>query len=436
MIWEAGIALVILGYMLRYWREGITHPIPVLWAYWLLMLPIKYFGFIYLGVPFTGDVPRHVVDEGSMYIFLFLAGTALAHAFFSRVRTNFPLVEAEPRFGMAIPCLGLIAATLALAVGQGGTGVLRNSLKLRALAETGTGAYISIFVTFTMLAAIVSLASRRSKWPLIIFSLLVTAYFLVMARAGLIVLLATTYLSYLCMVERRVPIRSLTLGVAVLAPIALVQGILRQAGGYTDKAFHTISLLLRSDTAIHFAASAFGSRVDQLEAFSIFADDLSKGIIKSDPISPLYLFAQVVPRSVWPDKPEVFADQMTYYVSPRSHAIHVVYNFLAPAELMFAFGITAGLLLTCIMFGYFFAVIDRYYEFCRGRPGAYLFLAVTVLEYLGAGSESGFFNSLALLQLLVYGVVMAATFRLKLYPFPGPNRPTFLAPDASSLPTN
>ncbi|HUO93076.1 MAG TPA: hypothetical protein VMU22_09150 [Rhizomicrobium sp.] len=430
MIWEAGIALVILGYMVRYWREGITHPIPLLWAYWLVMLPMKYFGFRYLGVPFTGAVPLHVVDEGSMYLFFFMAGTVLAHAFFSRVRLNFPLVEAVPRVGLALPSLGLVAATLGLAVAQGGAGILRNSLKLRALAETGPGAYISIFLTFTMIAATVSLASRRQKLPLIIFAVLLTAYFLVMARAGLIVFLATTYLSYLCMVERVVPIRSLTLGVSVLAPVALAQGILRQAGGYTEKAFHTIWRLTHSDTAIHFAASAFGSRVNQLEAFSVFLDDLEKGIIKHDPLSPLYLFSQVVPRSVWPDKPEMFADQMTGVIAPRSHAIHVVYNFLGPAELMFAFGIIAGLILTCIIYGYFFAVIDRYYVFCRGRPGAYLFLALTVLAFLGAGSESGFFNSIALLQLLVFSVAMAALFKLKLHAPPSAEKvppPTPLA---------
>lgn len=425
MIWEIGIFLIIAGYFVAYRREGLTHPVPMLLAYWLIMFPFKYFLFRYMHLEFTGSVPAAIVDEGSMMLFLFLAASVFAHWFFSRLKPSFPLVEAVPRIGFVGPSVVLVVLVMAIAVGAGGLAVLRDSMKFRELAQRGAGGYIELALLITMTIAIVPLSARRNKWPLFLFIASFSAYGILLGTTGFIILLATTYLGYLCMVERIVPTRALLLGGIVLAPLALLQGILRMAGGFSAlKTVQTLSLLANSKSATLFIGSAFGARVNQLEAFSLFADDLRSGIIKTDPLSPLYIFCQVIPRSAWPDKPELFADQMTWYVAPRTHAAHIVFNFVGPAELMYAFGAIAGILLTAALFGYLFSVIDRYYIFCRNRPAAYLFLVVTVIAFLGSGSQDGFFNSMAMLELIVSIIVLALFFRF-----------VVRAPDGKSLET-
>lgn len=416
MIWYIGIAIILIGYMLRYIPIGITHPVPVLLAYWILMLPVKYFLMYAVGVSFS--VSDYLVNNGGRYLFWFLLATALVHAFFVRVKTGFPLIEARPRFGFMVPTLALMGIVITLYIATNGVVALKDSLKIHIFSSSGIAAYFQIFMEFSAIVTIVQLSEARKKLQLALFFVLITAYFVLLARVGILVALIGVYASYLCMVRRFVPFKALIIVIAIIAPLALVQGMMRLSGGFTEKSFENVVLRLKSRDIEKVLVVLFSHRVDQLEAFASFSGRLDDQTIARDPISPLYIFAQVLPRSVWPDKPKMFTDQMTSYVSPRISAAHTVRNFIGPSEMMYAFGPIIGIIITSLVYGYIFAVFDQYWAFCRNKSYAFLFIFITLGAYINSASQSGLIAGGGTLQLAVNLSLLIAFTRIKINSLP------------------
>lgn len=415
MIWFVGIAIILLGYIALYLPKGFTHPIPFTLAYWVLMLPAKYFLIRALDMPFRSDVPRYVVDQGGMYLFWFLALTVVVHFFFSRVRTGFPMVDISPRVDFVWVALAIMVGLVVIYAETEGVGELRNSLKLRSFASRGFGAYAELILEFCIVVSIAQLMTRKSKWPIALFMLICAAYFILMSRAGLLIQIFSVLMAYLCMVRRIVPNKIAIFVLVVAMPLVLAQGVMRQYGGFSAKAASMVLQRVNGRDALRLAVSSFASRVDQLEAFGSFSVAVEHGQIPVDALEPLYIFSQVVPRSIWPDKPELFSVSATRVLAPRVQAIGTNMNFIGPAETMKIFGIVMGIIIGALFYGYIFAVIDRYYIFCKGRPGAFLFFAVILYTYFGGASQAGFFNSTALLQLIVYIALVIALFRVRVH---------------------
>ncbi len=391
---------------------GITHPVPVLLAYWILMLPLKYFLMNAVGVSFS--VSDYLVNNGGRYLFWFLLATALVHAFFLRVKTAFPLIEARPRIGFMVPTLALMAIVITLFIATNGTAALKDSLKVHIFSSTGIAAYFQIFLEFSAIVTIVQLTEARKKLQLALFFLLITAYFVLLARAGILVALIGVYASYLCMVRRFVPLKALIIVMAIITPLVLVQGVIRLTGGFTALSVEKAVLLLKSRDTEKVLVTLFSNRVDQLEAFASFSGRLDDQTISTDPLSPLYIFAQVLPRSFWPDKPRMFTDKMTSYVSPRISAARTVRNFIGPSEMMFAFGPIMGIIITSIVYGYIFAVFDRYWVFCKNKSYAFLFIIITLGSYINSASQSGLVAGGGTLQLAVNLSLLIAFSRIKI----------------------
>jgi len=158
----------------------------------------------------------------------------------------------------------------------------------------------------------------------------------------------------------------------------------------------------------------FGNRVNQLNAFAALSEKLNNGSLPADPLEPIYVFAQVVPRWAWPDKPLMFTDQITKNLAPRVHEAGTVFNFVGPSELMYAFGIIAGIVLTGILYGYFFAVFDLYYRAGRGRAAVYIFFVVMIFAPFGSATQAGIFNSPTMLMVIVNGIILAVLCRFRI----------------------
>lgn len=421
MIWFIGVTLILLGYVVVYWKRGVTHPVPITWAYWIVSLPGIYFLVRGVGIPFafmsrSEPTPISQIDQAGLYLFCFLCVIVLSHLFFSKVRIGFPVVEAIPRVSFVSLSVLLIGALITAYVIVNGPGALLTSVKLRAFVSTGVGAYFELILEAAILVAVVQASEGRSKLFAAGFLVFIFLYSVLLGRTGLIIVTATAFLGYLCMVYRRVPLRTLIIGSTILIPLALAQGVLRLRGQLSASNIEWLFQQMQSSTAWNFVVQALANRVNQLESFAVLSGKLRDGSLPNDPLDPIYVFAQVVPRSVWPDKPKMFTDQVTTFLAPRVHEAGTVFNFVGPSELMYAYGIIAGIILTGILYGYLFSVFDLYYRACPNRPAAYIFFAVLIYMPFGSATQAGFFNGMTVMMLAVNGLILSLLCRFRIVP--------------------
>lgn len=423
MIWFVGCSVIFIGYIAAYWRRGINHPILVFQSYSIVMFPLKYFlvkasGIDWSGSDFLGGfpMPEEVdVDIAGMYLFFFWLAATLFHVAFSYSKIKITIIETIPRIDFVSPTLLLAALIVVSFIAISGVGALSNSNNFREFTSKGFGAYpTALLEPFYVFALIQAIAQKRPLRTSVVLAVII-GLCLLSGRSGVLAQLLYIAMIYLAMVERIVPIKSIVATLAIAPTAMLAQGLMRARGGWSLAGIDFIRRQLDGDTILIFIANQFAARVNQLESFSMFATRYHLGQFNSDPWEPFYIFAGLGPRTLWPEKPLMFSPLMTKLTAPQVHDAGTVFNFFAPAELMYCYGMS-GLFVTAALYGFIFYVLDAYFLAAHRRPYVFLFVSVTFFNFICATSQSAVVNGPGILMLLLDLGLIALFCRVRVLP--------------------
>lgn len=114
----------------------------------------------------------------------------------------------------------------------------------------------------------------------------------------------------------------------------------------------------------------------------------------------LTIFIQLVPRSIWPEKPLNFSSAMTADIIPENFSNGVTANFNSLNEFIYNFG-SFGIILGGVILGFIIYLTYFYYKRSYFNPYASLFYLMIIFPYFSMGFISGFINDLALPSLLI-----------------------------------
>lgn len=399
MVFFAGIIFICIGYIIYYWRKGITHPNAVFFATILVYFPLKYFLVNGFGLSYSNPAAivgnlneSGAVEFAGLLLFIYCLGSVIAQFLCRRMNVPVPVFSVRPRFSLVSISIFIALFLVGTFVALKGLGGLLTGLELRSFTQEKGMGYIAIIYELLTMVAFVQLLDEQKIVRTTAFLLFHATLGFLMGRSALVVSWILLILIYLNMVKRNVPYHWLLLTTLILPIALLLHGIVR-VGGDILTGFDSFMYVIKTPDAFQFIAEKFIGRIDQLEEFSLLSQSIFNGELGPNPYWPLYFFVQFMPRAIWPDKPLFFNGEMMNIFYPDIFQAGVTFNFLGLGEMLYSFHII-GFLFAVAITGYLLHTADTYVKYSLNRPGIFIFFFTIPFVYLNLGFQVGWMNTI------------------------------------------
>ena len=361
---------------------------------------------------FGESYQKRAIINGGFLILLFLLLSGVFQLFFKFFISKPKIIGVQIKIPIAIPTISLSVFILLLFFISNPFILILDGLAFRHFTNSMGMSYLMIAFDSLSLICIYQYLQGGKLTKLSFFLLYLLIFYFLNGRSGPIVIVGMFIFIYLFSVRRLVPIKFILLVGITLFIFALVHGTIRTGGDIVG----SLTQLFDASKNNNFYINAFIERISQLEEFSVLSQLILDNKIEINPLSPLNIFTQFIPRVFWDTKPLFFNSNIMSEVYPEIFNAGVNFAFLGLGEFIYSFDIILGIMLASIVMGYLLSVCDVYLKFTKNNGGVFLFFYFIPFYYLMAGFIDGWMNTAVIPTILINTVVLTIIGRFVVIP--------------------
>ena len=379
---------------------GFTSPSIYIYLFPFVYFIIKYFLYVALSLPALDGLHQDDFNLAGAYFLLFFLICFISY-YISLIyqAKEITVISLAPRIRIGTAAYGILITVFLFLISKNGLDTLTQPYRNRLVLTSQGMAYIYVLYQFLCFSFVVSLMSQRNYTGLIVFSVIYSVMaFLTSSAASQLWLLLTIIMSY-GMVHRNKVLKYILILPVFIVPYLIFTGVHRVHAFNRNVTLEEITELLRKTFDQGYLLGALTKilhRIDQLESFTLLVNALDRGRLEYGYGESLWKFLiQWVPRSIWPDKPLNFTNEMTMIFRPEVYYSSAANNFTGIGEFIYNFG-WVGLFVGGIIFGISTAWAQSVWRSSSGSYSHALILIVVVYPFLVSGLLAGFINDFAL----------------------------------------
>lgn len=404
------LLLICIAYISIYGKNGLTNPIAIFFIFIAIYIPLKYYFVIFMDLEFASSsiekfgesYQTTAIINGGNLILIFLLLSGGFQLLFKFFKCKPKIIGIQIKTPIAIPTILLSVFILLLFFISNPYILILDGLAFRHFTNSMGMSYLMIAFDSLSLICIYQYLQRGKLIKLSFFLLYLLIFYFLNGRSGPIVIVGIFIFAYLFSVRRLVPIKLILFSGITLFIFALVHGTIRTGGDITD----SLTQLVDGSKNNNFYINAFIERISQLEEFSTLSQLILDNKIEINPLSPLNIFTQFIPRIFWDAKPLFFNSNIMSIIYPEIFSAGVNFAFLGLGEFIYSFDIILGVIFASLVMGYLLSVCDVYLKFTKNNGGVFLFFYFIPYYYLMAGFIDGWMNTAVIPTILINIVVL------------------------------
>ena len=297
------LLLICILYISIYGKNGITNPIAIFFIFIAIYIPLKYYFVIFMDLEFASSsmekfgesYQKRAIINGGFLILLFLLLSGVFQLFFKFFISKPKIIGVQIKIPIAIPTISLSVFILLLFFISNPFILILDGLAFRHFTNSMGMSYLMIAFDSLSLICIYQYLQGGKLTKLSFFLLYLLIFYFLNGRSGPIVIVGMFIFIYLFSVRRLVPIKFILLVGITLFIFALVHGTIRTGGDIVG----SLTQLFDASKNNNFYINAFIERISQLEEFSVLSQLILDNKIEINPLSPLNIFTQFIPRVFW-----------------------------------------------------------------------------------------------------------------------------------------
>lgn len=400
------LIIIILPFFFTPFKIG--SPFFIIGLFLFVFFILKYYLFQNLGSSFLYSLTFQVINEQMKYMLFYILFSYLIAFIYilykrgKKIDKKYSTYKVKASAYYLTIILPLLLIFLAVSKG---INPLTQPLQMRQFSESNGMFYILAPILFLIYLTIIQLIKSISKrkipeFKICLASAVSISYALVSGFGSTIIICFGLYLIYLSTLKR-IKIEKLLL---VLFPILMIYAVIQNQYRIikidTSNKVELIELISKIEVDDILIEAMF-NRFDYLEMYCSGHEYL----LRNEPDYGKSLFSsvvQVIPRSVWPEKPYNTSSYMSRKIIPDVvEKVGSTANFNSLNEFTRSFGGTIGLIFGCLIFGMILGRVYFEYESSLNLEYYSLKYAMVIFLFCFIGFVAGFINDQAPQVLLI-----------------------------------